>query len=251
MSELPHLDDFGREIRYSRWDGTQRLDALEADELLGAMSDELLAGGDLEDALARLSRWGMPGRMEGMKDLLERLRTAKQRRAERHDLSKVFDELKEKLEEVKRLEREGLERRRDAEAPNEQLRQGMQKIAQERLAQLDALPDDFGRAVRALKDYEFVEPKAAEKYQELLKDLQEQVLGSYFKNMRDSLTSRRSSGNTPSSPAARRTGTICCDSSRRAWPRCVHSGRACRRRCATSSRACSARPWATRVCSRR
>ena len=187
MSELPRLDDFGREIKYSRWDATQRLDALEADELLGAMSDELLAGGDLEDALARLSRWGMPGRMEGMKDLLERLRSAKQKRAERHDLSKVFDELKEKLEEVKRLERDGLERRRNAEAPNEQLRQGMQKIAQERLAQLDALPDDFGRAVRALKDYEFVEPKAAEKYQELLKDLQEQVLGSYFKNMRESL----------------------------------------------------------------
>ncbi len=108
MNELPRLDDFGREIKYSRWDGTQRLDALEADELLGAMSDELLAGGDLEDALARLSRWGMPGRMEGMKDLLERLRSAKQKRAERHDLSKVFDELKEKLEEVKRLEREGL-----------------------------------------------------------------------------------------------------------------------------------------------
>ncbi|MEO8632662.1 MAG: VWA domain-containing protein [Chloroflexota bacterium] len=187
MSELPRLDDFGHEIKYSRWDGTQRLDALEADELLGAMSDELLAGGDLEDALARLSRWGMPGRMEGMKDLLERLRSAKQKRAERHDLSKVFDELKEKLEEVKRLEREGLERRRSAEAPNEQLRQGMEKMAQERLAQLDALPDDFGRAVRALKDYEFVEQKAAEKYQELLKDLQEQVLGSYFKNMKDSL----------------------------------------------------------------
>ena len=187
MSELPRLDDFGREIKYSRWDGTQRLDALEADELLGAMSDELLAGGDLEDALARLSRWGMPGRMEGMKDLLERLRAAKQKRAERHNLSKVFDELKEKLEEVKRLEREGLDRRRNAEAPNEQLRQGMQKMAQERMAQLDALPDDFGRAVRALKDYEFVEPKAAEKYQELLNDLQQQVLGSYFKNMRDSL----------------------------------------------------------------
>src|SRR3981081_4879076 len=63
----------------------------------------------------------------------------------------------------------------------------MQKRAQDRRAQLDALPDDFGRAVRALRDYEFVEPKAAEKYQELLKDLQEQVLGSYFKNMRDSL----------------------------------------------------------------
>src|SRR6266540_920197 len=112
MSDVPSLDDFSEGIRYRRWDGTQRLDALEAEELLGAMSDELLAGGDLEDALARLSRWGIPGRMDGMKDLLERLRAAKQRRAERHDLSKVFDELKEKLDEVKRLEREGLERRR-------------------------------------------------------------------------------------------------------------------------------------------
>jgi len=151
------------------------------------MSDELLSGGDLEDALARLSRWGIPGRMDGMKDLLERLRSAKARRAQRHDLSTAFDQLKQKLDEVKRLEREGLERRRSAPAPNEQLKQAMEKLAQERLSQLDQLPEDFGRAVRALKDYEFVEPKAAEKYQELMNELQQQVLGSYFKNMRDSL----------------------------------------------------------------
>jgi uncharacterized protein with von Willebrand factor type A (vWA) domain len=187
VTETPHLNDFNHDIRYGRWDGTQRLDALEAEELLAAMSDELLSGGDLEDAMARLSRWGIPGRMEGMKDLLEKLRSAKQRRAQRHDLSTAFDQLKEKLEEVKRLEREGLERRRSAEAPNEQMHNAMERLAQERLTQLDALPEDFGRAVRALKDYEFVEPKAAEKYQELMKELQQQVLGSYFKNMRDSL----------------------------------------------------------------
>src|SRR5437867_6967703 len=129
------------------------------------MSDELLSGGDLEDAMARLARWGIPGRMEGLKDFLERLRMAKHRRAQRHDLSKTFDQLKEKLEEVKRLEREGLDRRRKAPAPNEQLRAAMEKLAAERIAQLDELPDDFGRAVRALKDYEFVEPKAAQMYQ--------------------------------------------------------------------------------------
>ncbi|MGH2450944.1 MAG: vWA domain-containing protein [Candidatus Limnocylindria bacterium] len=177
----------GERIRYSRWDGTQRLDGLEAEELLGAMSDELLSGGDLEDALARLARWGIPGRMEGMQDLLERLREARQRRAERHGLSGIFDELKEKLEEVKRLEREGLERRRSAEAPNEDLRRAMDRLAEERLAKLDALPEDVGRAIRELKDYEFIEPKAAEKYRELLEQLQQQVLGSYFKNMRESL----------------------------------------------------------------
>ncbi|HVR88672.1 MAG TPA: VWA domain-containing protein [Candidatus Limnocylindria bacterium] len=180
-------DGFFQDVRYKRWDGTQRLDALEAEEVLDAMSDELLSGGDLEDAMARLARWGMPGRMEGMQDLLERLRTAKQKRAERHDLSGIFDDLKRKLDEVKQLERDGLERRERQETSDDALRETMQKMARERREQLDALPDDVGRAIRALKDYEFVEQKAAEKYAELLKQLQEQVLGSYFKGMRESL----------------------------------------------------------------
>ena len=181
-------DTFFDDVRYKRWDGTQRLDALEADELLGAMSDELLSGGDLEDAMARIARWGLPGRMEGMQDLLERLRAAKQKRSERHDLSSIFAELTEKLEEVKRLERDGLDRREQQETADEALKQAMANLARERRAQLDALPDDVGRAIRGLKDYEFVEPKAAQKYAELLKQLQEQVLGSYFKNMRESLS---------------------------------------------------------------
>ncbi|HEY8829380.1 MAG TPA: VWA domain-containing protein, partial [Candidatus Limnocylindria bacterium] len=73
------------------------------------------------------------------------------------------------------------------ETPDEALKQAMANLARERREQLDALPEDVGRAIRGLKDYEFVEPKAAQMYQELLKQLQEQVLGSYFKNMRDSL----------------------------------------------------------------
>src|SRR2546428_9085351 len=97
--------------------------------------------------MTRLSRWGIPGRMEGLKDLLERLRTAKQRRAERHDLSRTFDELKEKLEEVKRLERDGLERRPKAPPPNEQLKAAMGELAAERTAPLAELPDQFGRRV--------------------------------------------------------------------------------------------------------
>jgi uncharacterized protein with von Willebrand factor type A (vWA) domain len=186
MTGTPFPEAFG-EIRYRRWDGTQRLDQIEAEELLGAMADELLSGSDLEDAMARLARWGIPDRMEGLQELIERLRAARQRRAERHGLSRIFDDLKEKLDEVKRLEREGLERRAQADAPTPELREAMRRMADERLAKLDALPEDVGRAIRGLRDYEFVEPKAAQAYQELLRMLQQQVLGSYFRNMRDSL----------------------------------------------------------------
>jgi uncharacterized protein with von Willebrand factor type A (vWA) domain len=186
MSETPFPEAFGP-IKYRKWDGTQRLDAIEADEILGAMSDELLSGADLEEAMSRLARWGMPGRMEGLQDLIERLRAARQKRAERHGLASIFDQLREKLDEVKRLEREGLERRMRAEAPTPEMRETMRRMGQERIEKLDALPDDVGRAIRDLRDYEFVEPKAAQAYQELLQMLQEQVLGSYFSNMRDSL----------------------------------------------------------------
>ena len=184
--ENPFPEAF-EDARYRRWDGTQRLDGLEADELLGAMSDELLSGADLEEAMARLARWGIPGRLEGLQDLMDRLRAARQKRSERHGLEKIFDELREKLDEVTRLEREGLERRAQAEAPTPDLGDAMRRMADERLAKLDALPPDVGRAIRALRDYEFVEPKAAEAYQDLLRMLQEQVLGSYFSNMRESL----------------------------------------------------------------
>ena len=186
--ENPFPEAF-EDARYRRWDGTQRLDGLEADELLGAMSDELLSGADLEEAMARLARWGIPGRLEGLQDLMDRLRAARQKRSERHGLEKIFDELREKLDEVTRLEREGLERRAQAEAPTPDLGDAMRRMADERLAKLDALPPDVGRAIRELRDYEFVEPKAAEAYQDLLRMLQEQVLGSYFSNMRDSLKS--------------------------------------------------------------
>src|SRR6266567_628599 len=40
--------------RYSRWDGTQAVPDLDADELLSAMSDDLLAEGDLMSALEQL-----------------------------------------------------------------------------------------------------------------------------------------------------------------------------------------------------
>ena len=186
MSETPFPRPFEQAL-YRNWDGTQRLDALEAEELLGAMSDELLSGADLEEAMARLARWGIPERMEGLQDLLERLRAARKKRSERHGLSKIFDELQQKLDEVKRLERDGLDRRASAEAPTPELSEAMQRMAQDRKQKLDDLPKDVGRAIRALRDYEFVEPKAAEAYQELLQMLQEQVLGSYFQNMRDSL----------------------------------------------------------------
>ncbi len=68
-------------FRYSRWDGTQKLD-LDADQLLSAMADDLLYDGDPARALRRMMQQGarMPegGRMPGLRDLIERLKRQRQ-----------------------------------------------------------------------------------------------------------------------------------------------------------------------------
>jgi hypothetical protein len=45
-------------FRYSRWDGTQDVGDLDADELLERMADDLLLDGNLESALRRLLQQG-------------------------------------------------------------------------------------------------------------------------------------------------------------------------------------------------
>ena len=68
--------------RYSRWDGTQQISPLDADELMRAMSDDLMQDGDLNRALQRLFRWGFERpdgeHVPGLRELLQRLKERRQ-----------------------------------------------------------------------------------------------------------------------------------------------------------------------------
>src|SRR5215467_2000440 len=101
-----------KSFRYSRWDGTQRLDDIEAEDILDALSDDYLKHGDLRRALERMMREGFMSRngmrQMGMQDLLERLRERRQQRMERYNLNGVMDDIKERLEHIKQLEHEGI-----------------------------------------------------------------------------------------------------------------------------------------------
>src|SRR5574337_1179263 len=101
-------------IRYSRWDGTQQLADLDADDVLAAISDDLMRDGDPMRALRRLFQQGAAApegaRVPGLQDLLRRLRQRRQQALDRYDLGSVLDEIKEKLERVIQAERAGTER---------------------------------------------------------------------------------------------------------------------------------------------
>ena len=54
---------------YSEWDGTQEFTDLDPDDLLAGLTDDLLAGGDLDDALRRALRTGEPAAVPRISDL--------------------------------------------------------------------------------------------------------------------------------------------------------------------------------------
>jgi len=183
-------------IRYSRWDGTQRVD-LDADDLVDAMADDVLADGDPWRALRRLVQQGArtpQGRMPGLRDLLEQLRRRRQERLERHDLGSSLDDVKKKLEDVVATERQGMERRlgearegaRRGQVPESLARQLERAVERNRQA-LDRLPPDPAGRIRDLQKYDFVEPEARRKFEELLASLRQQMMQPFFSGMQQAL----------------------------------------------------------------
>ena len=102
-----------RQFRYSTWDGSQNIE-LDADDIMSALSDDLLDRGDLRQALRRLMQQGMRNQnLMGMQDLIRRLQERRQQRLDNYNLGSVVDELQKALDEILKLERGGIERRLD------------------------------------------------------------------------------------------------------------------------------------------
>src|SRR5215510_10919703 len=173
-------------FRYSRWDGTQNLDALDADEVMDALSDDLMSYGDLSAALQRLYRWGT-GDVAGLEQLLRQLREQRERELSRYDLDSTVESIREQLQDVIDTERVGIDRKVDQARPEQ--RKLMEKLARQRRNQLDRMPDDLGGRMKALRQYEFMDEEAREKFERLLQQLQEQMLNQMFQGLKQSIQS--------------------------------------------------------------
>jgi uncharacterized protein with von Willebrand factor type A (vWA) domain len=69
----------------------------------------------------------------------------------------------------------------------DRLRQMMQSMAKRKLQELDELPPDFAGAVKSLTEYEFMDPDAQRQFQELLKLLEQQILGNRFEGLKNQI----------------------------------------------------------------
>jgi uncharacterized protein with von Willebrand factor type A (vWA) domain len=214
-------------IRYSNWDGTQNVSPFDADDLLEAISDDVIRDGDLRRALERIMKRGADlknGRMPGMRDMMERLRQMRQQELSRYDMGSVLDDIQQKLEEIVSQERAGIQKRLDdalnrnderaadsgqqaedgqqedggeqsasnpeSRTPNpedDSLRRMFENIANRKNRYLDDMPNDPGGKIKALQDYEFMDPQARQMFQDLMSQLQQRMLGNTFQGMMDSL----------------------------------------------------------------
>ena len=99
---------------YSRWDGTQRGFEPDADDILAAVTDDLVEHGDVNAALRRLMNDGLRSAdgdaILGLRELLERLRRARRERLERTDLGGVYDEISRELADIVDEERHAVDR---------------------------------------------------------------------------------------------------------------------------------------------
>jgi uncharacterized protein with von Willebrand factor type A (vWA) domain len=153
---------------------------------LDELGDAVLDGANTSDALRDLMRQGTPG-LRGLDDMLRRIREQRARLRNEGRLGGTLEEARALLDKAV-----GQERAELFPDPSDDARL--------RETELDTLPSDPARAIRALADYEWQSDAARATYEELKELLRQEVLDSQFRGMKQAMQSMQSG--SPESQAA-------------------------------------------------
>ena len=162
-------------VRYGAWAGGP--DPLEPPYDVSAavadIGDAVLDGASPREALQSLLRRGQAGR-RGLDALRREARARRRAARERGRLDGTLEQVRELLDRA-------IEEERRALLPEPTDRARMAE------AELDSLPPDTARAVRALADYRWTSADAAATFEEIRDLLRREVLDSQFRGMEQSL----------------------------------------------------------------
>ncbi len=189
--------------RYSRWDGTQEIFDVDANDLMDQLSEELLKQGDVMRALREMFRNGVQNQegrqMTGLRELMERLKNQRRQQLQQHNMDSVVDDLTRQLEEILQTERQGIRQRLDdareqvESTPDEDrpqwedLLKMLEQRAQRNLDTLDQLPEGLAGQIQELMNYDFMDPEAQRMFQELLDQLKGQMAQNISQQMRQQI----------------------------------------------------------------
>jgi uncharacterized protein with von Willebrand factor type A (vWA) domain len=172
-------------FRYSPWDGTQQGFEVDALDVMEQLTDDLLYHGDLNSALRRMMQQGFEDRngehIQGVRELLEKLRERREETLDRYDLGGVYDDIAKELRELVQQERDELQRQLDAarESGDARREELTEQTAAGKNLELDMLPPDLAGQMRGLEQYDFSSAEAQQRFQELSEQLREQLMQNY------------------------------------------------------------------------
>ncbi len=179
----------GSSFRYSRWDGTQTGFELDAFDVLEEITDDLLYHGDLNAALRRMMQSGFEDqngeRLQGIREMLEKLRRRRRDQLDRYDLGGVYDDIAQELRDVVDTEREALDElaRQARESGDARRQEVTESSVMDKQMSLDMLPPDLAGQVRELQEYDFTSAEAQQRFEELLDQLRQQLMQQYVNQM--------------------------------------------------------------------
>ena len=171
-------------FRYTRWDGAQAPD-IAADDVLAAITDDLTEYGDLRWALRNLMSRGMrTGHhpVQGLRDLMRKLRDRRRERLEQFDLSSVMRDIEQQLSHILQSEEDTIDEWLDRDE-DEYSDRVLKDIAERNQEALDDLPEDVGGKMKTLEGYEFLNPDAQRKFLELLDQLRKAMTRTFFNDI--------------------------------------------------------------------
>lgn len=200
--------------RYSQWDGTQKRKSNSADDIMSALADDVLMSGNINYALQRLIGAGFGAdqlsQFQSLREILQQLLQQRRQKLQQYNIDSVFDQLKEQLDEVLRMERETIAHWLEGKiTPEEKAAQArvasdsssaasgesnftdavFVAIAQGQEKILDELPNGFSDQVSALQKYDFLNPDAQRLFLKLLEQLRNIVNQSFFSNITKAIDS--------------------------------------------------------------
>jgi uncharacterized protein with von Willebrand factor type A (vWA) domain len=175
-------------FRYGPWhEGPDPLaPPYDVGQALDELGDAVLAGANPADALRDVLRQGAPG-LRGLDDMLRRARERRRQLRERGRLDGTLEQARALLDKAIGQEQATL-----FPDPSDDARL--------REAELDTLPSDPARAIRALAEYDWRSPDARATYEELKELLRQELLDSQFRGMKQAMQSMQSGA--PESQAA-------------------------------------------------
>jgi uncharacterized protein with von Willebrand factor type A (vWA) domain len=180
---------------YSRWDGTQTGFEFDADAAFDELTDELLYHGDVNAALRRMMQEGVRDRdgnqLQGLRELLDKLRQEREDRIANTNLGGVYDEINDELNDILDEERHAIDNAlADAQNSGDERRaQNAEAAAQDRNMRLDLMPDDLAGKVRELSAYNFESAEAKQRFEQLMDKLKDQLMQQMVDQMSGAMQS--------------------------------------------------------------